>query len=184
MENITATITPQELTTQAQTAYEAEEFQQAARLFGSAAETYKATGDDILSAEAMNNQSVALLKAGDATGALAAAEGTDQIFAAVGDQRRQAMALGNVAAALEDLKERDRALDLYRQSAALFEKIGEPDLRALVLQRISSIQMQQGKRVEAMASMQDGLAQKKSLSLADRILKGMLRLIGKMSNRS
>lgn len=183
MENTQLT-SPQEFTTQAQAAYEAEEFQQAARLFGESANAYREAGDDSLAAEAMNNQSVALLKAGDAKGALAAAEGTDEVFAAVGDERRQGMALGNMAAALEDLKERDRAIDLYRRSAALFEKIGEPDLRALVLQRISSIQMQQGKRVEAMASMQDGLAQKKSLTLVDRILKGLLRFIGKLSNRS
>ncbi|TLN18995.1 hypothetical protein FDZ74_06390 [bacterium] len=183
MDNITQ-ITPKDLTSQAQSAYEAEEFQQAARLFGESANGYKAAGDDVLAAEAMNNQSVALLKAGDAKGALAAAEGTDQVFASVGDQRRQGMALGNMAAALEDLKERERAMDLYKQSAALFEKIGEPDLRALVLQRISAIQMHQGKRIEAMASMQDGLSQKKSLSLTDRILKGLLRFIGKLSNRS
>ncbi|GAP15118.1 hypothetical protein LARV_02899 [Longilinea arvoryzae] len=183
MENVTV-VSPRDLVNQAQTAYEAEEFQQAARLFLDAAEAYKTSGDDILAAEAMNNQSVALLKAGDAKGALAAAEGTDQIFASVGDQRRQAMALGNVASALDDLKERERALDLYRQSAALFEKINEPDLRALVMQRISSIQMQQGKRIEAMATMQDGLAQKKNLSLADRILKGLLRTIGKMAGKS
>ncbi len=181
MENPTV-ISPLDLVKQAQTAYEAEEFQQAARLFFDAAEAYKNSGDDILAAEAMNNQSVALLKAGDAKGALAAAEGTDQIFASVGDQRRQAMALGNVASALESLKERDRALDLYHQSADLFEKINEPDLRALVMQRISSIQMQQGKRIEAMASMQDGLSQKKSLSLTDRILKGLLRTIGRMTS--
>lgn len=183
MDTVTS-LTPQDLTTQAQTAYEAEEFQQAARLFGNAAELYKAANDEVAAAEALNNQSVALLKAGDAAGALAAAEGTDQAFALIGDERRQGMALGNMAAALEDLKERDRALDLYGQSARLFEKINEPDLRAIVLQRISAIQMQQGKRVEAMASMQDGLAQKKSLTLTDRILKGLLRLIGKMSNRS
>lgn len=183
MENTSVT-SPQDLINQAQSAYEAEEFQQAARLFGDAAGAYKNSADDVLAAEALNNQSVALLKAGDAKGALAAAEGTDQIFAAVGDQRRQAMALGNVASALEDLKERDRALDLYRQSAELFEKINEPDLRALVMQRISSIQMQQGKRIEAMASMQDGLSQKKSLTLADRVLKGLLRTIGRMTSRS
>jgi tetratricopeptide (TPR) repeat protein len=183
MENITAS-TPQDLTTQAQSAYEAEEFQQAARLFGNAADLYKITNDDVSAAEAMNNQSVALLKAGDASAALAVAEGTDQVFALIGDQRRQGMALGNMAAALEDMKERERAIELYHQSAVLFEKIGESDLRALVLQRISAIQMQQGKRVEAMATMQDGLSQKKSLSLTDRVLKGLLRLIGKMSNRS
>lgn len=176
--------TPQELTSQAQAAYEAEEFQQAARLFGNAADAYKNASDDVLAAEAMNNQSVALLKAGDAAAALASAEGTDEVFALVGDQRRQAMALGNMAAALEDLKERERAMELYRRSAELFEKIGEPDLRALVLQRISSIQMQQGKRIEAMATMQEGLSQKKNLSLADRILKGLLRTIGKMTGRS
>lgn len=182
-ENITQT-TPQELASQAQSAYEAEEFQQAARLFEEVARLYKLAEEDVLAAEALNNRSVALLKAGDAKGAFAAADGTDQVFAAVGDLRRQGMALGNMAAALEDLKERERAMDLYRQSAGLFEKIGESDLRALVLQRISAIQLHQGKRIEAMASMQDGLAQKKRLSLADRILKGLLRLIGKMSNRS
>jgi len=182
MENIILNA-PQVLTGEAQTAYEAEEFQQAARLFQEAADAYYKSNNEVLAAEARNNQSVALLKAGDAQGALAAAEGTDLIFAAVGDQRRQAMALGNMAAALEDLKDRNRAVDLYQQSAVLFEKIGEADLRALVLQRISSIQMQQGKRVEALSTMQDGLAQKKSLSLADRILKGLLRIIGNMANR-
>ena len=95
---------PQDLLKQAQLAYDAENFQSAAQLFLEAADGFRIDNDAVNAAECDNNRSVALLRAGDPSGALKAASGTEQVFAQANDRRRQAMALGNQAAALEEIE--------------------------------------------------------------------------------
>ena len=68
----------------------------------------------LLAAEMSNNESVALLQAGQPGRALEAARGTDALFASASDPKRQAMALGNQAAALDALGRSDEALETYR----------------------------------------------------------------------
>ena len=174
---------PQQLIEQAKTAYQDEDFPRAAELFKTAQEGYAAAGDQPSAAEMANNRSVALLKAGDANGALQAVEGTDEIFAQAGDIKKQAMALANNAAALEGLKNFSEALQLYEQSSDLLKQIGENELRAYVLKSISAIQLRQGKQFEAVASMQASLDNKPNPGIQDRFVKRLIQWVYKLLGR-
>ena len=96
------TLSPRQLDQEGQREYQAGRYLEAAAVFERAAAGFTAAGDALQAAEAANNRSVALLKGGDAAGALKAAEGTDGIFAAARDLKRQGMACANQAAALQE----------------------------------------------------------------------------------
>ena len=156
--------------------YQSGDYTNAARLFGEAALVYLNHGDDLAAAEMKNNQSVALLRAGDAQGSLDAAYGTAEIFFAAGDFRRQGMAFANVAAAQADLGLNDDAAANYRQAADALEKAGEDQMRATVMQALSLLQLRKGKTMESLLSMQLGLAGVKKPSFTQKILQKLLRL--------
>jgi len=170
----------QELSQQALAAYNSSEYHKAASIFASLAEDYTKVGENLNAAEALNNRSVALLKAGLADEALQAVLGTDQIFASAGDTKREAQALANQAAALEALKKNTEALNVYRHSAELLEQIGDKESLTYVMQSISGLQLRMGKQFDAMASMDAALASKKNLSLKERLLKKLLHMPFKM----
>ena len=178
------TLTPGELTTAGKTAFEGDDFLEAAGSFHAAAEGYRWAGDLLSAAEEDNNHSVALLQAGDAQGALEAVQGTASIFAAEGDLRRQAMALGNQAAAYEALNQLDKAEELYRNSADLLKQLGEDQLHATVMRSISELQLRSGRHLEAVASMQSGLEGIKKPKPIQRVLKKLLQMPYKLINRS
>lgn len=163
-----------EMVKQAKARYEAEEFQKAADLYAAAAAFYREASDAVNAAEMENNRSVALLQAGDAQGALDAAQGTDLVFAETGDLRRQAIALGNQAAAYEELKQFEPAYELYVRSSDLLKTAGEDDMRSYVLKRISNLQAQRGDRLEAIASLHTALETRQKLSVKERALKGLM----------
>lgn len=165
-----------ELTDKAKKAYGARKFKEACDLFGQVADLYTASGDLLMTAEMKNNQSVAILQNGDARSSYDFAVGTDAVFAAAGDKKRQGMALANQASALEALKKKKEALDLYNRSASLLAEAGETDLRAVVMQSISAIQVGQGKFIDAVMSMQDGVIEVKEPTLKQRIMKKLLFL--------
>jgi len=174
---------PQNLLKQAQLAYDAEDFQNAARLFSDAAEDFRSNNDALNAAECDNNRSVALLRAGDPAGALKAASGTEQIFADANDRRRQAMALGNQAAALEELKEYQKALELYQQSSEFLKELDDGELRSYVLKRISALQIRLGKRLESMATMDAALHSKTKLTFKESFMKFLFDVLFKLLNR-
>uniref|UniRef100_A0A7C4KJ26 Tetratricopeptide repeat protein n=1 Tax=Anaerolinea thermolimosa TaxID=229919 RepID=A0A7C4KJ26_9CHLR len=123
-------LSPSDLSSEGQTAYQAGKFLEAAAAFEQAARAYRASGDEAAAAEAANNSSVAYLQAGDAQKAFEMAENTHLVFASKGDLTRQGMALANQAAALEGLKRFKEALELYRQSSEAFKSSGDHELRA------------------------------------------------------
>jgi hypothetical protein len=100
-----------------------------------------------------------------------------------GDFRRQSLALGNQAAALEALNQTDEALQKYNQCADLLKQTGEPDYRAHVLKSISALQMKTGHQLEALASMNAALDNKKQLSLQERFIKKLIRIPFDMMRR-
>jgi tetratricopeptide (TPR) repeat protein len=169
------------ITQKAWEAYQNEEYETAAKAFAEAVEALSADNQVLQQAEMKNNLSVALLKAGKPAEAYQAALGTEQVFASAGDLKRQAMALANLASALEDLKRFDEALNLFNQSADLFKQISEKEMRAYVLQRISAIQLRQGKRIESLVSMDAALEEKRKLSLKDRLLRSLMGIIRRLS---
>jgi tetratricopeptide (TPR) repeat protein len=172
-----------QLIEQARTAYNDEDYPQAAELFKTVETRYKTTGDSLSAAEMANNRSVALLKANDPAAALKAVEGTDTVFEAAGDTRRQAMALANKAAALESLKKYPDALEIYEKSSELLKQIGDGELRAYVLKCISAIQLRQGKQFEAIATMQASLDNKPSPGIKDRFMKRLIEQVFNLMRR-
>ncbi|MDO8970579.1 MAG: hypothetical protein Q7U74_07825, partial [Saprospiraceae bacterium] len=117
---------------QGKSAYEAEDFEEAAKCYERAAGEFSSQSDFLNAAEMQNNRSVSLLRAGNPKTAFQASKGTEIVFAAAGDLRRQAMALGNQAAALEGMKQEGEAILLYQESNQLLKNLNEPDLRIYV----------------------------------------------------
>jgi tetratricopeptide (TPR) repeat protein len=161
----------------AKAAYQAKEYPSAASAFATAAELYLHGGDQAAAAEMANNQSVALLQAGDAQGAFRCANGTDAIFAEIGDTGRQAIAIGNQAAALEQLGDLKKAEQLYTRCADLFKLSGDLEKRKITLQTISALQLKQRHQLEAMASMNSALQLEEHLSPREVLLKKLIHTV-------
>lgn len=174
---------PSDLAESGKKHYEREDYIQAAEAFAASAAGFRTAEDALSAAEMDNNRSVALLQAGEYQAALDAAARTDKTFASAGDTRRQAQALGNQAAAMAGLGRKQDAEDLYWKSAQLLEACGEKDLRATVLQAISRLQLGEGRYMQALASMESGLEGVPKPSLAQRLLKRLLKIPGKLLNR-
>ncbi len=154
--------------------YQEGNYLQAAREFAEAASVYASTGDALMSAEMKNNQSVALLRIGEAQAAFESAEGTEKIFADSEDFRRQGMALANQATALQALKRLKDSTDYYQKAGAALEKAGEGDLRAEVMQQLSMLYLRRFKFYDAIISLQSGLAGVKNPSMKQRVMKKIL----------
>jgi tetratricopeptide (TPR) repeat protein len=168
---------------QAAKKYRSGQHLEAAQMYAQAAEQYVQNGDALMAAEMSNNRSVALLQAGDHQGALQASLDTDQVFAQAGDIRRQAVALGNQAAALEALNRTDEALKKYWQCSDLLKQAGDKDTRSHVLQSISTLQIRTGHHLEALATMEAALDNKKKLNLRENVLQKILRIPIQMVKR-
>lgn len=175
--------TPKELSKAGKAAYQTGDYLDAAQHFEAAAKGYAAKGENLLAAEMSNNQSVALLKAGEAQAALEAVASTDEVFADAEDTRRQAMAVGNAAAALDALGQLEQAEVAYLRSAALLAEIGADELRANVMQSLSQLQLRTGRQLEALATMQSGVENIKRPSIGQRILKKLLKVPSKLLDR-
>jgi tetratricopeptide (TPR) repeat protein len=173
----------QQLDDQAMALFKEDEFDQAAALFQQAAEKYQESGESNLAAEARNNQSVALLQAGNPEDALAAALGTETIFAAAGDIVRQAQALGNQAAAHEALHHLDQAASLYLQAAEIFKSSNEFEFYSLVMKNVSSIRMRQRKLLDSLFAMNQALSVKPKLTFRERIIRSLSNLAFRMFTR-
>ena len=169
------------LAEKAQKAYAASQYALSADLYGQAAEACQSAGDSLQAAEMRNNQSVALLKAGNPTEALQAVEGTAGIFEQAGDHRRQAMALGNRASALEELRRFREALQDYLQAAELLKGSGGEDMRALLLKRISALQMRLNKPVEALFSMDAAVESSPRRTWSERLIRRLMAVIKRSS---
>ncbi len=180
---MTTSLDPQTLKKQAEDAFRAKKYAQAAQLFEAAGKSYAERNEIVSAAEMASSRSVALLQAGDAAAALEATQGVDRVFALSGDRKKQALALGNEAAALEGVGKNDQALEKYRQCADLLKEVGDNDTRAVVLKSISQLQMRTGHQLEALASMDSALDNKKKLSAPEKLLQKLLKVPFSMLNR-
>jgi tetratricopeptide (TPR) repeat protein len=169
-------IDPRQLADEGQAEYNNGEYLSAARLYKAATDGFLLAGEELLAAEMANNCSVAFLKGGNAEDALKVVNGTEKVFEAKGDTLRQAMAIGNQAAALEGLKQLDIAVTLYGQSAELLKKLGESELRAYVLQSISSIQLRRGQYLDAYGTMGEGVMGLEKPNLKQKLLQTLMQL--------
>ena len=156
--------------------YAKNNFKAAATLFAQAAQAYASMQDELNAAEMKNNQSVALLQAGNAKGALEATDGTESIFQKAGDIKRQGIAVSNRAAALEGLKKWQEALAEYDRAASLFEQVGEGDMHSIVRKAAANINLKRGKLVNSQMDVYDSLRLVEKPTFTQRILKFLIRL--------
>jgi tetratricopeptide (TPR) repeat protein len=168
------TTSPQKLAKEAKAAYKSGDYEAAARLFEAARQGYEAMNEPLDAAEMANNCSVSYLQAGNGEAALTAVDGSDAVFAQAGDLKRQGMALSNRGAALEALERFEEAIAAYQQAAKILQQAGEDQMRAQVMQSLSSLQLKLGRQWEALGSMQDGLEGVQNPSLKQKMLKKLL----------
>jgi hypothetical protein len=77
------------------------------------------------------------------------------------------------------------ALSAYEGSADLFKAINEKEMRAIILKKISDLQMKTGKQFQALASLEAAYDQNEKKSVKEKVLKGFLgSLINKITHRS
>jgi tetratricopeptide (TPR) repeat protein len=170
-------ITPAAAAKNGLAAYQAQDYPGAIQAFSTAMRGYSEAGDAVSAAEMANNLSVIFLKTGRPGDAWEAIKDTDQVFNKTGDQKRQAMALGNQAAALEGLHKIKPAIEKYEQCAELLKEAGDLENRATVLQTLSKLQMQKRQPLDSLFTMQAALQNKKQLTLVDRLLQSLLKIV-------
>ncbi len=175
--------TPRQLEKEAKAAYQRGEYLAAASAFTAASQGYLAAGEALSAAEMANNACVSYLQAEDGQAALDSVAGTDETFAQAGDLKRQGMALGNQAAALEMLERNDEAIQTYLRAGEILLQAGEDELRLQLMQSLSMLQLEQGRRLEALASMQSGLEEVRRPSPKHKFLKKLIQIPFDMLNK-
>lgn len=176
-------LNPNQVISEAESAYSAGDYLQAAQFFKSAQRSLKVMGDKIRAAEMANNCSVALLKAGEAKDALLVLDGSYEVFENAGDTKRQAMALGNRAAALDVLKEFEPAMKAYQDAAELLNQIGERELYLSTMQALSALQLRTGDQLGALGTMKAGINKIESPNMKQRLLRKLIDFPFKLLNR-
>jgi tetratricopeptide (TPR) repeat protein len=151
-------------------------YKAAAGLFAQAAQAYASGKDELNAAEMKNNESVALLQAGNAKDALQATDGTEDIFLKAGDIKRQGIAVSNRAAALEGLKKWKEALAEYDRAAALFEEAGEGDMHSIVRKAAANINLKHLKVLDSQMDVFDSLRLVEKPTLTQRFMKFLMRI--------
>lgn len=172
-----------DLEKQAMAAYEKSNWGLATLLFTQARDAFGDAGDELKSAEMSNNLCVALLQENRPEDAIAAVEGTWEVFHSIGDDLRAAQAHGNLAAAQEACGDFDSAEKAYGKAARLLEKAGDEEARAQTMTALSRLQLKRGKPLQAVSSMQSGLGGSSRLSIGKRFFRWVLSLPGRILKR-
>lgn len=163
--------------------FHAERLDEAAEAFAEAAQAYAAEGDRAAAAEMMNNVAVVMLAQKKWDLALAAVQGTPEVFHELGDRSREAQAFANLANAHDNAGQLEQATTFYEKAIDLFTKLGEKENRAACWKALSALQLKQNKQLQSLASMQAGLTLTKDvrdLSAKEKTLKAMLDKAMKM----
>lgn len=164
----------QQVAEEAKLAFEKGKIDQAIQGFSDALAGFEQAGDAPMAAEMQSNLCVALLRKKKPAEALAAVQGTADVFAAIGDLRRQGMALANLASALQALKRRDEAVAAYQESARILDQAGETEMRTSVYQSLAAMDLGKGDLVDAVVDMQSGYMGLKKPTLLQRIMRKLL----------
>jgi len=175
-------MTAHELKDQGLRHFRAERLAEAATAFTEAQRQFEAAGDRAAAAEMRNNLCVIHMAQEDWPAAIAVVAETPETFRELGDAMREAQALANLAAAHDGAGHIDQAAELYVQAIDRFGQLGERDTRAACFKKLSNLQVKQGNKLQALASMRSGLNLSTELSAQEKVLKEALdkatRLMG------
>lgn len=174
---------PFDLKAQGLTHFHAERLDEAASAFAEAAHAYAAQGARAEAAEMMNNVAVVMLAQKKWDLALAAVQGTPEIFRDLDEPLREAQALANLANAHDNAGHLNEATTAYQKAIELFTALGEKENRAACWKALSALQLRQNKQLQSLASMQAGLTlteEVRDLNAKEKTLKAMLDKAMKM----
>lgn len=164
-------------------AYRDGRLEQSIDLFRSIHQAYSDRGDRLKTAETANNLCVVFLQAQDPQSALEFVRDTPDTFLELGEERYAAQAYGNLGSALEACKQVDEAEQAYRAAADIFARLNDNDQHAYTLQALSRLQLRQGRHLEALSTMQQGLEATPRPGFRKRLLRRLLswpfRLLGR-----
>jgi tetratricopeptide (TPR) repeat protein len=164
------------------TFFQQDKLAEAAERFGEAARQYEQDGQPVAAAEMHNNLCVVRLAEKDWDAALAAVQGTPEVFEQAGQPLRRAQAISNLAAALDGAGRLDEAAALYEQAIDLYKELGDSENRAACWKALSNLQVKQDNKLQALASMQAGLNLQRELSPREKTLKGLIDKAFKLMN--
>jgi tetratricopeptide (TPR) repeat protein len=167
-------VSPIELAEQAKRKYKDGDYPAAVESFAAAANAYADSGDSLMAAEMKNNQAVALMMDKKVEAALETSQGTEDVFAQAGDDRRRGMALANQASALAGLRRYEEAILSYCCAGEALQRAGEEELRFKVMQLLSVLYLRRLKVMDAIISLQSGLATLENPTPKQRFLKKLL----------
>jgi tetratricopeptide (TPR) repeat protein len=154
--------------------YQAEKYPEAVAEFELAARAFADAGDPVAAAEMRNNLCVVRMAQQDWASAIEAVSGTPEFFRERGDKMREAQAVANMAAARDGAGEVEAAAGLYVTAIDLFGQLGEKDVRSACFKKLSGLQVKQGQKLQALASMRSGLRLSDDLTPQEKRLKGLL----------
>ena len=137
---------------QALSAFNQNNFLQAAELFDKAAQEYQTEEKPLLAAEMKNNQSVAFIQGDNPQAALDCLAGVVEQFEAAQDQYKAGLTYGNLATAHQALNNLDQAKDYCLKAADLLRDGNHSEEYTMVMNMLVSIQMKQGKLFDAAGS--------------------------------
>jgi len=167
---------PGKLVEEGKDAYKRGDYHSAVLSFTAASREFAALDDQYKVAEMANNCSVAYLQLEQPQKALEVIDGAAEIFESEGDLKSQGMTYGNQAAALEALNRLDEAERFYKQSAELLKQSGADQLRLEVMKSLSNLQLNMGRRLEALATMQSGVEDIEHPNPKQFLLKQLLKI--------
>lgn len=156
--------------------YQAGDLEGAIVHFTQARQAYETAGDRPKALEVRNSLSVALVRAGRPSEALAVVEGTPQAFDELGDPSDAAKAYGNLASAQEACGDHAAAEASYRLAADRFAELGDRENHNFTMKALSQLQLRRGQPLMAALSLQSALEDKPNLGLRERWILRLLKV--------
>jgi tetratricopeptide (TPR) repeat protein len=165
---------PQDIADQARLDYQAKNYPAAIQGYSDAAAGFLNIGNQMMAAEMKNNLAVVLLRNHQAKKAFEAVQYTDQVFAENGDFHRQGKALANKASILLALKDRKSAMQAFMSASDALEKAGALEDRFEVMKSLAFLYLGRFRFMDAILTLQTGLAGIKQPTPAQRLMKSLL----------
>ncbi len=163
---------------QAMELYRAGRFEEAAGHWQQVYQASLAGGDLAAAARALNDQGVCWRQAARFDEAEQALSEARAIFQKLGDVCGEAQVVGNLAALYESRHKDARAIDLYREAIALLDRCGEPTLSRETWMALGRLRLRRREWWPAFAAYEMSLSDTAQLTVAQRALRGLLRVGG------
>lgn len=172
------TLDPQTIAAEGQALFAQEQYQEAIARFSQAQQVYAEAGDELKSAEMLNNLGVALRRLDEHPKAAQALETARQIFHQHGDREREAQVLGNLGGLYSKMKQYAQSDTCYKTAVDIFGELDDPVRQAKTLRGMAIMQFKRGDRYDAVFTYQDALYFLPNPTLGQRIARLAAKFTG------